>query len=101
LFSPGSEGGSSSTSYSSLRAPSASSESRGPPSGTNPGSSPWLERSAESEFGVPYTLRSLAAGGEGSSRLVSEVCIQFSLLFHFNTVVDVNFAKDCFFILYV
>ncbi|KAK2398587.1 putative E3 ubiquitin-protein ligase RHG1A [Trifolium repens] len=73
LFSPGSEGGSSSTSYSSLRAPSASSESRGPPSGTNPGSSPWLERSAESEFGVPYTLRSLAAGGEGSSRLVSEL----------------------------
>lgn len=73
LFSPGSEGGSSSNNYPSLRGPSTSSESRNLPSGTNPGSSPWLERSADSEFGIPYSLRSLAAAGEGSSRLVSEL----------------------------
>ncbi|CAK8569495.1 unnamed protein product [Lathyrus sativus] len=73
LFTPGAEGGSSSNSYSTLRGPSTPSESRGPPSATNPGSSPWLERSADSEFGIPYSLRSLATAGEGSSRLVSEL----------------------------
>lgn len=83
LFSPGSEAGSSSNNYSTLRGASTSSESRGPPSGVNPGSSSWLERSADSEFGIPYSLRSLAVAGEGSSRLVSEVCIPFSLLFHY------------------
>ena len=73
LFSPGSEGGSSSHNYPSMRIPSTSSESRRPSSGTNPGSSPWLERSADSEFGFPYSFRSLAVGGDGSSRLVSEL----------------------------
>ncbi|KAJ1436745.1 Zinc finger, RING-type [Sesbania bispinosa] len=74
LFSPGSEAvGSPSNNYSSLRGPSTSSESRGLSSGVNPGSSSWLERSADSEFGIPYSLRSLAVAGEGSSRLVSEL----------------------------
>lgn len=88
LFSPGSEAaGSSSNNYSSLRGPSGASESRGLSSGANPGSSSWLERSADSEFGIPYSLRSLAVAGEGSSRLVSEVCIQFSLLLYFNIIL--------------
>ncbi|XP_020234275.1 probable E3 ubiquitin-protein ligase RHG1A [Cajanus cajan] len=69
LFSPGLEAaGSSSNNYPSLRGPSASSESRGLSSGVNP-----FERPGDSEFGIPYSLRSLAVVGEGSSRLVSEL----------------------------
>ncbi|XP_014504936.1 probable E3 ubiquitin-protein ligase RHG1A [Vigna radiata var. radiata] len=62
LFSPGLEAaGSSSNNYASFRGPSSS-------SGVNP-----FERQGDSEFGIQYSLRSLAAGGEGSSRLVSEL----------------------------
>ncbi|XP_027330870.1 probable E3 ubiquitin-protein ligase RHG1A isoform X2 [Abrus precatorius] len=74
LFAPGLEAaGSSSNNYSSLHVPSTSSESRGLSSRVNPGSSSWYERPSDSEFGIPYSLRSLAVAGEGSSRLVSEV----------------------------
>ncbi|XP_061364073.1 probable E3 ubiquitin-protein ligase RHG1A [Gastrolobium bilobum] len=75
LFSPGSEaGGGPSNNYSSLRGPSTSSELRGLSSGVHPGPSSWMERQGDSEFGIPYSLRSLAAAGEGSSgRLVSEL----------------------------
>ncbi|QCD98978.1 E3 ubiquitin-protein ligase [Vigna unguiculata] len=62
LFSPGLEAaGSSSNNYASFRGPSTS-------SGVNP-----FERQGDGEFGIQYSLRSLAAGGEGSSRLVSEL----------------------------
>ncbi|XP_047171970.1 probable E3 ubiquitin-protein ligase RHG1A isoform X2 [Vigna umbellata] len=62
LFSPGLEAaGSSSNNYASFRGPSTS-------SGVNP-----FERQGDSEFGIQYSLRSLAAAGEGSSRLVSEL----------------------------
>ncbi|XP_057424032.1 probable E3 ubiquitin-protein ligase RHG1A [Lotus japonicus] len=74
LFSPGSEAaGSPSNNYSSLHGPPTSSESRGPSSGVNPGAASWLERSADSEFGIPQSLRSLAVAGEGGNRLVSEL----------------------------
>lgn len=69
LFSPGTEAGSSSSNYPSLRGTSTPSVAPG----ANPGSSSWMERSADSELGIPYSLRSLAAAGEGSSRLVSEL----------------------------
>ncbi|TKY57835.1 E3 ubiquitin-protein ligase HIP1 [Spatholobus suberectus] len=69
LFSPGLEAaGSSGNNYSSFRGPSTSSESRGLSPGVNP-----FERPGDSEFGIPYSLRSLAVAGEGSSRLVSEL----------------------------
>ncbi|KAF7830607.1 putative E3 ubiquitin-protein ligase RHG1A [Senna tora] len=75
LFSPPSESGGSpnpSNNYSSLRSgPSTPSEARVPASGA--GSSLWMERQGD-EFGIPYSLRTLAAAGEGnSSRLVSEL----------------------------
>ncbi|KAK7321684.1 hypothetical protein VNO77_32548 [Canavalia gladiata] len=74
LFSPGLEtAGSSSNNYPSLRGPPTSSESRGLSPGVNPGSSSWFERPGDGEFGIPYSLRSLAVAGEGSSRLVSEL----------------------------
>ncbi|RDX85783.1 putative E3 ubiquitin-protein ligase RHG1A, partial [Mucuna pruriens] len=41
---------------------------RGLSSGANP-----FERPGDGEFGIPYSLRSLAVAGEGSSRLVSEL----------------------------
>jgi len=69
LFSPGLDAaGSSSNSYGSFRGPSSS-------SGVNP-----FERQGDGEFGIQYSLRSLAAAGEGSSRLVSEVCVMYSTL---------------------
>ncbi|KAK7383149.1 hypothetical protein VNO78_28820 [Psophocarpus tetragonolobus] len=69
LFSPGLEAaGSSSNSYSSFRGPSSSSESRILSSGVNP-----FECPGDSEFGIPYSLRSLDLAGEGSGRLVSEL----------------------------
>ncbi|KAK7351637.1 hypothetical protein VNO77_11228 [Canavalia gladiata] len=76
LFSPGSDAiGSPSNNYSSLRSALSASESRVLPSGTgaNPRSSSWLERQADSDFGIPYSLRALAVASEGSSRLVSEL----------------------------
>ena len=36
-------------------------------------SSPWTERQGESEFGNPYSLRTLAIASEGSGRLVSDL----------------------------
>lgn len=85
LFSPPSEAAGSqnlSNNFSSLRSgPSASSEARVPTSGaggqglhqSHPRSM-WMERQGDAEFGIPYSLRSLAAAGEGSSsRLVSDL----------------------------
>ncbi|XP_027353961.1 probable E3 ubiquitin-protein ligase RHG1A isoform X2 [Abrus precatorius] len=75
LFSPGSDAnGSPSNSNSSLHSSLSTSESRMLSSGTgaNPRSSSWLERHGDTDFGIPYSLRTLAVAGEGSSRLVSE-----------------------------
>ncbi|XP_061343173.1 probable E3 ubiquitin-protein ligase RHG1A isoform X2 [Gastrolobium bilobum] len=73
LFSPGSEAtGGSSNNYSSLRSGPSTSESRLLSSGAHPRSSSWLERQGDSDFGIPYSLRTLAVASEGSSRLVSE-----------------------------
>ncbi|KAK7352419.1 hypothetical protein VNO80_17841 [Phaseolus coccineus] len=76
LFSPGSDViGNPSNAYSSLRSGLSTSEPRPLSSGTgaNLRSSPWMERQGESEFGIPYSLRTLAVASEGSSRLVSEL----------------------------
>ncbi|KAK4277464.1 hypothetical protein QN277_015462 [Acacia crassicarpa] len=85
LFSPPSETAGSqnpSNNYSSLRSgPTSSSEERVPSSGAgiqghhqSQPRSLWMERQGDAEFGIPYSLRSLAAAGEGSSsRLVSEL----------------------------
>ena len=90
LFSPGLEAaGSSSNSYTPFRGPPTSSESRGLSSGVNP-----FERQGDSEFGIPYSLQSLVVAGEGSSRLVSEVCIQLFLLLHIIIIVGVTAGKD-------
>lgn len=84
LFSSGSDAtGGPSNNYSSLRTGPSTTESRVLSSGAHPRSSSWLERQGDSDFGFPYSLRSLAVAGEGSSRLVSEVCIQLSCLLHF------------------
>lgn len=93
LVSPGLDGaGSSTNNYSSLRGSSTSSEPRGLPPGANP-----FERPGDGEFGIPYSLRrSLAVAGEGSSRLVSEVCMQLFLLLHFIIIVAVTAGKYCF-----
>ncbi|XP_027353964.1 probable E3 ubiquitin-protein ligase RHG1A isoform X2 [Abrus precatorius] len=75
LFSPGSDAiGSPSNNYSSLRSGLSSSESRILSSGVgaNLGSSSRLERQGDGDFGIPYSLRTLAVASEGSSRLVSE-----------------------------
>ncbi|XP_057718753.1 probable E3 ubiquitin-protein ligase RHG1A [Arachis stenosperma] len=67
---PGSEaGGSSSSNYPSARGP----DSRALPSGAHPGTPSWLERPGDHEYGIPYSIRSLAVAGEGNSRLVSEL----------------------------
>ncbi|KAG5033957.1 hypothetical protein JHK87_008867 [Glycine soja] len=76
LFSPSSDAiGSPSNNYSSLRSGFSTSEPRALSSGSgaNPRSSSWLERQGGSEFGIPYSLRTLAVASEGSSRLVSEL----------------------------
>ncbi|RDX78955.1 putative E3 ubiquitin-protein ligase RHG1A, partial [Mucuna pruriens] len=76
LFSPGSDAiGSPNNNYSSLRSGLSNSEPRALSSGggANPRTSAWLERQGDSEFGIPYSLRTLAVAGEGSSRLVSEL----------------------------
>lgn len=91
LFSPPSETAGTqnpSNNYSSLRSgPTASSEGRVPSSlaggqghhQSHPRSL-WMERHGDAEFGIPYSLRHLAAAGEGSSsRLVSEVSIRLFL----------------------
>ncbi|KAL2346416.1 hypothetical protein Fmac_000416 [Flemingia macrophylla] len=76
LFSPGSDAiGSPSNNYSSLRPGLSTSEPRvlSSGSGANPRSSSWLERQGDSDFGIPYSLRTLAVASEGSSRLISEL----------------------------
>ncbi|KAJ7958178.1 E3 ubiquitin-protein ligase MBR2 [Quillaja saponaria] len=81
LFSSGSEAGVQNSSYSPLQNRTASSQERVLSSGTGnqrhyqalPRSSSWMERQGDGELGIPYPLRTLAAGGEGSSRLVSEI----------------------------
>ncbi|KHN04492.1 E3 ubiquitin ligase BIG BROTHER-related [Glycine soja] len=76
LFSPSSDAtGSPSNNFSSLRSGFSTSEPRALSSGSgaNPRSSSWLERQGGSEFGIPYSLRTLAVASEGSSRLVSEL----------------------------
>ncbi|KAH1244451.1 putative E3 ubiquitin-protein ligase RHG1A [Glycine max] len=77
LFSPSSDAiGSPSHNYSSLRSGLSTSEPRALSSGSgaNPRSASWLERQGDSEFGIPYSLRTLAVASEGgSSRLVSEL----------------------------
>ncbi|XP_020239593.1 probable E3 ubiquitin-protein ligase RHG1A [Cajanus cajan] len=76
LFSPGSDAiGSPSNNYSSLRPGLSTSEPRvlSSGSGANPRSSSWMERQGDSEFGIPYSLRTLAVASEGSNRLVSEL----------------------------
>ncbi|TKY75056.1 E3 ubiquitin-protein ligase HIP1 [Spatholobus suberectus] len=76
LFSPGSDAvGSPSNNYSSLRSGLSTSEPRALSSGSgvNLRSSSWLERQGDSDFGIPYSLRTLAVASEGSSRLVSEL----------------------------
>lgn len=99
LFSPPSEAAGSpspSNNYSSLRSgPTVSSGMRVPSSGasgqghhqSHPRSSLWMERQGDTEFGIPFSLRTLAAAGEGSSsRLVSEVCILL-FLFLFSIII--------------
>ena len=92
LFPPGSEAaGSSSNNYSSTRGP----YSRALSSGAQPGTPSCLERPGDHEYGIPYSLTSVAvAGGEGSSRLVSEVCVLLSFLLHFNIIFVVTAGQD-------
>ncbi|KAI4336994.1 hypothetical protein L6164_015458 [Bauhinia variegata] len=83
LFSPGSEAAAGqSNNYASLRSgPASSSEARILASGagnqghnqSHPRSSSWMERQGDAEFGIPYSLHTLAVAGEGNSRLVSEL----------------------------
>lgn len=40
----------------------------------HPRSASWMERQNDGGLGIHYSLRNLAAAGEGSNRLVSEVC---------------------------
>ncbi|KAJ7966597.1 E3 ubiquitin-protein ligase MBR2 [Quillaja saponaria] len=80
LFSSGSEASGQNSSYSPLQNPTVSSQERVLSSGTSnqrhhealPRSS-WMERQGDGELGIPYSLRTLAAAGEGNSRLVSEI----------------------------
>lgn len=98
LFPPGSEAaGSPINNYSSLRGPATPSVLS---SGVHPGSSSLLERPGDTEYGIPHSLRSLAVASEGSGRIVSEVCIQLSLLLHFNIFLVVTAGKYCFFSVY-
>ncbi|KAM0968379.1 hypothetical protein FF1_016803 [Malus domestica] len=90
LFSAsGSEPGSQGTNYLPMRSGPASSPEVGSSSGTgnqghhqsHPRSASWMERHGDGGLGLPYSLRTLAAaGGEGSSRLVSEICNVLGLM---------------------
>ncbi|XP_048332009.2 probable E3 ubiquitin-protein ligase RHG1A isoform X2 [Ziziphus jujuba] len=82
LFSSaGTESGSQSSSYLPMRSGHpASSQEMVLPSGAgnqgyhqaHPRSASWMERQNDGGLGIHYSLRSLAAGGEGSNRIVSE-----------------------------
>jgi hypothetical protein len=83
LFSSaGSESGGQSGNYSPLRSGPVSSQEMGFSSGpgnhghlqSHPRSALWMERQSNGGLGIPYLMRTSAAAGEGSSRLVSEVC---------------------------
>jgi hypothetical protein len=83
LFSSaGSEPGGQSGNYSPLRSGPVSSQEMGFSSGpgnqghlqSHPRSALWMERQSNGGLGIPYLMRTSAAAGEGSSRLVSEVC---------------------------
>ncbi|KAM1118940.1 hypothetical protein ACFX2I_043195 [Malus domestica] len=90
LFSgSGSEPGSQGTNYLPLHSGPASSPEVESSSGTgnqshhrsHPRSASWMERHGDGGLGLPYSLRTLAAaGGEGSSRLVSEICNVLGLM---------------------
>ncbi|XP_042498217.1 probable E3 ubiquitin-protein ligase RHG1A [Macadamia integrifolia] len=83
LFPPvGSESGSQTSTFPALRSgPSGSSQEMVLPSGVSlqghhqphPRSAFWTERQGDGVPGVPFSLRTLAAAGEGRSRLVSEI----------------------------
>ncbi|KAJ1397378.1 Zinc finger, RING-type [Sesbania bispinosa] len=74
LFSPGSDAtGGPSNNYSSLRSGPSTSELRALSSGAHSRSSSWLERQGDSDFGIPYSLRTLSVASEGNGRLLSEL----------------------------
>ncbi|KAE8100144.1 hypothetical protein FH972_018070 [Carpinus fangiana] len=82
LFSSaGSESGGQSSNYSPLRSGPVSSQEMGFSSGpgnqghlqSHPRSALWMERQSNGGLGIPYLMRTSAAAGEGSSRLVSEI----------------------------
>ncbi|XP_050366813.1 probable E3 ubiquitin-protein ligase RHG1A isoform X2 [Argentina anserina] len=88
LFSAGgNESGNQGSNLLPMRAGSASSQEAAHSSGAaNPGhhqphprSASWLERHGDG-LGLPYSLRTLAAAGEGSNRLVSEICNVLGLM---------------------
>nr|ABC47849.1 zinc finger protein 1 [Glycine max] len=93
LFSPSSDAtGSPSNNFSSLRSGFSTSEPRALSSGSgaNPRSSSWLERQGGSEFGIPYSLRTLAVASEGSSRLVSEDVVILEHQSFLSRIADVH-----------
>lgn len=82
LSTVGSENAGQSSNNSQHRSGPASSQEGGilPPAGGNQVHSQshsrsglWLERQGDGAVGIPYFLRALAAGGEGRSRIVSEI----------------------------
>ncbi|KAJ1397379.1 Zinc finger, RING-type [Sesbania bispinosa] len=74
LFSPGSDAtGGPSNNNSSLRSGPSTSELRALSTGAHSRSSSWLERQGDSDFGIPYSLRTLAVASEGNGRLLSEL----------------------------
>lgn len=82
LSSTGTESGGQSSSYPTLHSGASSSHETALPSGSgnhgrhsNARSAMLLDRHLDSAFGIPYSLRTLAAASEGRSRLVSEVCL--------------------------